>query len=93
MAITILAVVIPIGGFLSPVLMSGSQSHTDLARDTVSLLASAVMYAGVTTGETISGCLLSKFIGCNGAAMSTTVAYVVSLGMYAFGGAFRRDSE
>ena len=92
-AVIVLAVAMLVGGFLFPVLMSELQSHTDLARGTVSLLASAAMYAGATIGGAIGGYLLSRFTGYSGVAVFTVVAYAVSLGVYALGGAFKRDSE
>ena len=92
-AVIVLAVAMLVGGFLFPVLMSELQSHTDLARGTVSSLTSAAMYAGATVGGAIGGHLLSRFAGYSGVAVFTVVAYAVSLGVYALGGAFKRDSE
>ena len=89
-AVIVLAVAMLVGGFLFPVLMSELQSHTDLARGTVSSLASAAMYAGATVGGAIGGHLLSRFTGYSGVAVFTVIAYAVSLGVYALGGAFKR---
>lgn len=92
-AVIILALGMLVGGFLFPVLMSELQSHTDLARGTVSSLSNAAMYAGTTIGGAVGGYLLTQFSGYSGVAVFTVAAYIVSLGVYALGGAFRKTSE
>ncbi|AYD89422.1 MFS transporter [Actinomyces lilanjuaniae] len=92
-AIAVLALGMLVGGFLFPVLMSELQSHTDLARGTVSSLANAAMYAGTTIGGAVGGHLLTQFSGYSGVAVFTVVAYTASLGVYALGGAFRTDAR
>ncbi|MDO5052655.1 MAG: MFS transporter [Pseudoclavibacter sp.] len=92
-AVIILALGMLVGGFLFPVLMSELQSHTDLARGTVSSLSNAAMYAGTTISGAVGGYLLTQFNGYSGVAVFTVAAYIVSLGAYALGGAFRKISE
>lgn len=87
-AVIVLALAMLVGGFLFPVLMSELQSHTDLARGTVSSLSNAAMYAGTTIGGAVGGYLLTQFAGYSGVAAFTVIAYAVSLGVYAVGGAF-----
>ncbi|MDO4887232.1 MAG: MFS transporter [Actinomycetaceae bacterium] len=77
-----------VAGFLFPVLMTQLQSLTDLARGTVSSLANAAMYTGSTISGAIGGYLLTRFTGFSGIALFTVAAYMVSLGLYALGGAF-----
>ncbi|AMD88210.1 MFS transporter permease [Actinomyces radicidentis] len=92
-AVVVLALGMLVGGFLFPVLMSELQSHTDLARGTVSSLSNAAMYAGTTIGGAVGGYLLTQFTGYSGVAVFTVAAYIVSLGVYAFGGAFKKSTE
>lgn len=92
-AVIILALGMLVGGFLFPVLMSQLQSHTNLARGTVSSLSNAAMYAGTTISGAVGGYLLTQFNGYSGVAVFTVAAYIVSLGAYALGGAFRKISE
>lgn len=92
-AVIILALGMLVGGFLFPVLMSELQSHTDLARGTVSSLSNAAMYAGTTISGAVGGYLLTQFNGYSGVAVFTVAAYIVSLGAYALGGAFRKIPE
>ncbi|MBE6477662.1 MAG: MFS transporter [Propionibacteriaceae bacterium] len=89
-AVPVLALAMLVAGFLFPVLMSELQSHTDLARGTVSSLSNAAMYAGTTISGAIGGQLLTRFTGYSGIAVFTAAAYLVALGTYALGGAFRR---
>lgn len=92
-AVVVLALGMLVGGFLFPVLMSELQSHTDLARGTVSSLSNAAMYAGTTIGGAVGGYLLTQFTGYSGVAVFTVAAYIVSLGVYAFGGALKKSTE
>lgn len=92
-AVIILALGMLVGGFLFPVLMSELQSHTDVARGTVSSLSNAAMYAGTTMSGAVGGYLLSHFSGYSGIAIFTAVAFIVSLAVYAAGGALRGVSE
>lgn len=92
-AVIILALGMLVGGFLFPVLMSELQSHTDVARGTVSSLSNAAMYAGTTMSGAVGGYLLSHFSGYSGIAIFTAVAFIVSLAVYAAGGALRSVSE
>ncbi len=91
-AVIVLAVAMLVAGFLFPVLMSELQSHTDLARGTVSSLSNAAMYAGATIAGAVGGYLLSRFAGYGGVAVFTVAAYAVSLGVYALGGAFKKGT-
>lgn len=93
LAVIVLALGMLVGGFLFPVLMSELQSHTDLARGTVSSLSNAAMYAGTTIGGAVGGYLLTQFTGYSGVAVFTVAAYIVSLGVYALGGAFKKSPE
>lgn len=90
-AVVIFALGMLIGGFLFPVLMSELQSHSDVARGTVSSLASAAMNAGTIISGAIGGYLLTRFTGYSGIAVFTVAAYILSLGVYALGGAFKKN--
>lgn len=93
LAVVVFALGMLVGGFLFPVLMSELQSHTDLARGTVSSLANAAMYVGTTISGAVGGYLLTQFTGYSGVAVFTVGAYIVSLGVYALGGAFRKTVD
>lgn len=87
-AVIVLALAMLVGGFLFPVLMSELQSHSDVARGTVSSLANAAMYVGTTVGGAVGGVLLSDFTGYRGVAVFTAAACGAALGIYALGGGF-----
>ncbi|RLP09572.1 MFS transporter [Propionibacterium australiense] len=90
LAVPVLALAMLVAGFLFPVLMSELQSHTDLARGTVSSLSNAAMYAGTTISGAVGGHLLTRFTGYSGIAVFTVIAYLAALGTYTLGGAFTR---
>lgn len=93
LAVVVLALGMLVAGFLFPVLMSELQSHTDLARGTVSSLSNAAMYAGTTISGAVGGYLLTHFTGYSGIAVFTVAAYIMALGVYALGGAFKKGTE
>ena len=92
-AVIVLSLAMLTAGFLFPVLMSEMQSHTDLARGTVSSLSNAAMYAGTTISGAVGGVLLMQYPGFSGIAVFTAIAYICSLGIYALGGAFSRPEK
>lgn len=93
LAVIVLALAMLVAGFLFPVLMSELQSHTDLARGTVSSLSNAAMYTGTTVGGVVGGYLLTRFTGYSGVALFTVLTYILALGVYALGGAFKAQAR
>ena len=88
-AVILLALVMMVAGFIFPVFMSTLQEQTEMARGTVSALANAAMYIGVTIGGAVGGVLLSGPWGFRGVAMFTILSYGISVAIYAWAGAFR----
>lgn len=88
-AVCLFALVMVVGGFLFPVLMTHLQSLATNARGTVSSLANAAMYLGTTIGGGIGGHLLTGFPGFSGLAVFAIIAFALSLGGYAAAGALR----
>ncbi|BAJ27636.1 MULTISPECIES: MFS transporter [Kitasatospora] len=89
-ALVLLALVMMVGGALFPVFMSVLQSQTETARGTVSSLSNSAMYVGTTVGGAVGGVLLADAPGFWGVAGFTVAAYLVSLGVYAAVGTFRK---
>lgn len=89
-AVGVLALAMLVAGFLFPVLMGQLQSHTELARGTVSSLSNAAMYIGTTIGGAVGGQLLTHFTGYSGIAIFAVTAYAIALCVYAIGGAFKK---
>ncbi|MEW2418010.1 MFS transporter [Streptomyces sp. NPDC046866] len=90
-ALTLLALVMTAGGCVFPVFMSILQSQTETARGTVSSLSNSAMYAGTTVGGAVGGVLLGNAPGFWGVAAFAVAAHLLSLGVYAAAGAFRRQ--
>lgn len=92
-AVAVLALGLMIAGFLFPVLMSQLQSHTELARGTVSSLANAAMYVGGTVAGGIGGVLLASFPSYLGVGCFAAATYLMSLVAYRAAGAFRVTNQ
>ena len=89
-ALGIFTLALFLGGIMLPaVLMGELQSHTAIARGTVSSLSNTAMYAGTTISGAVGGTLLTQFPGYSGIAVMSACAIAISLGVYALGGAFR----
>lgn len=91
MALIVLALVMMVAGFVFPVFMSTLLAQTETARGTVSSLANAAMYTGTTIGGVVGGILLHRISGFFGVASFTILAYLASLGIYTWAGAFRKS--
>lgn len=91
-ALGIFTLALFLGGIMLPVLMGELQSHTAVARGTVSSLSNTAMYAGTTISGAVGGTLLTQFPGYSGIAVMSACAVAISLGVYALGGAFRSNN-
>ena len=93
-ALGIFTLALFLGGIMLPaVLMGELQSHTAIARGTVSSLSNTAMYAGTTISGAVGGTLLTQFPGYSGIAVMSACAIAISLGVYALGGAFRSNNR
>lgn len=90
-AVAMAALIMMVAGFSFPVFMGILQAQTESARGTVSALANAAMYIGTFIGGVVGGIMLSNVKGFYGIAAFTIVCYMISLTIYAKGGAFSRQ--